>query len=541
MALAIDGSTPAVATQTNAATTTVSQTVTNPPNGALLYIRWSWNSQTGTDPTQPTITDNLGTPLAYTLIDWSHRGDGPTTDGQAADWWAVSNGSTLTITVTAGVSGSNNGGALSVTVLTGADTTTPIGAHGKSGSTSAASIAQNYTAQATGGWGFIADCDWDLKGAQTAGTGCTLSGGADGSADVGTLITYGFVRRSLADDSNGASNTLNVTLPATSTNLRWVYAEVLPSAGAAAPADGYQSAAFHPGRGPTRARFWKSPLSADPAVAANVAAENASASADAFDANVAITVNAEAAAAAVTGQDPTPTVAPAAENAAVAAASLDPNTAITVNAEVASASAAANDAVAALGVNAENALVTFTANDATVSTAAVTNAPAECATATAAGQDATAAVAALDTGATASATANNSSVTITVLAQVATATAAALDATVTTGLLVDAGVASAAAAANDAVSAIAASVEAAFVAAVANDPTLDIVGQLLNATGDATVTTRSTSTDAVSAGQTSTSASTATASSTPRSSAKYSSTSTVTSPATSTATVIDDG
>jgi len=40
--------------------------------------------------------------------------------------------------------------------MTGADTTTPAGAHGKSGSASAASIAQSYTAQSTGGWGFIA-------------------------------------------------------------------------------------------------------------------------------------------------------------------------------------------------------------------------------------------------------------------------------------------------------------------------------------------------------------------------------------------------
>lgn len=232
MALAIDGSSPAVATQTSAFTTTVTTASFTPPSGSLLLISWSWNSQASTDPSSPTITDNLGTHLTYTLIDWSHRADTPAADGQAAQWWAVvSSSAAMTITVTGGVASADNGGAIKVTVLTGADTVTPIGAHGKSGSTSASSIAQSYTATASNGWGFLADLDWDVKGAQTAGTGCT----SDGSANVGTLVTYGFHRRTTADDVSGNSNTLNVTLPGTSTNLRWAYAEVLPLAAASVP------------------------------------------------------------------------------------------------------------------------------------------------------------------------------------------------------------------------------------------------------------------------------------------------------------------
>src|SRR5207248_1500819 len=128
----------------------------------------------------------------YTLLDWQSRADSPTVDGQAAMWsTVVGTSAAMTITVT-----NNNGGfgelhqALRITVLTGADTTSPIGAHGKAGSASAASIAQNYTAQATGGWGFIAASDWDALPAMSAGTGCTL----DGSAVIPTnQLTYGFL------------------------------------------------------------------------------------------------------------------------------------------------------------------------------------------------------------------------------------------------------------------------------------------------------------------------------------------------------------
>lgn len=224
MAIAIDGSGPAIATQTNGATATVTTASFTPPAGSLLLIGWAGNSAPGVDPGSPSITDNLGAHLSYSLSDWSHLADSPTADGQAALWTAaVGTSSAMTVTVTNAASSGNRQAALKVWVLTGADTV--VGAHGKSGSISAASIAQNYTAQATGGWGFIADDDWDVKGAQSAGTGCT----SDGSADVGTAITYGFMRRTTADDVNGNSNTLNVTIPATSTGLRWAYIEIKPA------------------------------------------------------------------------------------------------------------------------------------------------------------------------------------------------------------------------------------------------------------------------------------------------------------------------
>lgn len=223
MALAIDASSPAIATQTNGATATVATASFTPPNNSLLLIRWAANSTSL--PAQPTIS---GGSLTYTLQDWKSKADTPTRDGQAACWIAsVATGASMTVTVTNQATSGFREAALRVVVLTGHNTSTPIGAHGKSGSASASSIAQTYTASATGGQGFISVADWDALSAMTAGTGCTL----EGSGTPGGAVTYGFVRRTSADDSTGVSNTLNVTVGGTSTNLSWVWAEVLPAAG----------------------------------------------------------------------------------------------------------------------------------------------------------------------------------------------------------------------------------------------------------------------------------------------------------------------
>lgn len=223
MALAIDASSPATATQTNGATATVVTASFTPPNNSLLLVRWAANSTSL--PSQPTIS---GGSLTYTLQDWKSKADTPTRDGQAACWIAqVSTGASMTVTVTNQASSGFREAALRVLVITGHNTSTPVGAHGKSGSASASSIAQNYTASATGGQGFISVSDWDALSAMTAGTGCTL----EGSATPGGAFTYAFVRRTSADDVNGNTNTLNVTVGGTSTNLSWVYAEILPAAG----------------------------------------------------------------------------------------------------------------------------------------------------------------------------------------------------------------------------------------------------------------------------------------------------------------------
>ncbi len=225
MALAISSATPSIATQTVGTTATVATGSFTPDIGALLLPLWSANSATGASPAAPSITDSLATHLAWLLNDWQSHADAPTVDGQAAAWWAFApNAASMTVTVTNGAASPDRQAALALQVITGADTRGPIGAHGKAGSASAASIAQSYTATRNDSWGFLVVCDWDLKGPMSAGAGTTLIG----SADIGTAITYGFFRRITPDGVAGATTTLNATLGATSTSVAWAWVEVLP-------------------------------------------------------------------------------------------------------------------------------------------------------------------------------------------------------------------------------------------------------------------------------------------------------------------------
>jgi hypothetical protein len=171
VALAIDASSPAVASGAGPIVTSAAFT---PPANSVLEIGWIGDSSGTT--TQPTITDTLGTPLTYTLTDWQSNADTPGVGGQAATWRAVVGGSPASMSVKITNNSGATTGAFKVWVLTGADTTTPIGAHGKSGSNSTASVSQSYTAQSTGGQGFIAVCDFAGIGNETAGTGCTVDG-----------------------------------------------------------------------------------------------------------------------------------------------------------------------------------------------------------------------------------------------------------------------------------------------------------------------------------------------------------------------------
>lgn len=212
---------------TSTATTTASFT---PPPNSLLLLLWSGNSAAGANPSAPTVTDSLGSPLTYTLGDWMSRADSPLSDGQVATWTAPVGASPVAMTVTVNNNAaSSRHAALQVLVLTGQNAT-PMGVHGKVGSTSATQIAQAYTATATLGQGFIVCTDWTAH-AFTAGMDCYVA--RPGSVGlIAGQITYGMFKRTVPDDVASQSNRLNVQVTGTATELSWAYIEILPAGGA---------------------------------------------------------------------------------------------------------------------------------------------------------------------------------------------------------------------------------------------------------------------------------------------------------------------
>lgn len=382
MPLAIDASSPAIATSAGITATTSSFT---PPANSKLLIGWSGNSDTGNPGSNPTITDNLGTHLTYTLGDFASHNDSPAASGMAATWVAeVGTSAAMTVSVTSPQNPNGSGTQVKVWVLTGADATTSYGAHGKVASTSQTNISQNYTAQRNGGWGFIVVNDWDATTAMSAGTGCT----SDGSA-INNGVTYAFMRRTTADDVSGNTNTLNVTRPASSTNIHWCYIEILPAESSDSPRllpanpIRFPGLSFQPWQG------YESAVSAD----VSVNAECATGIGAADNASVSIAVNAESATGTGTANDSGPSVASSAEPATGTGAADNASVAITVNAECATGTGTAGDGTPAIAVNAECATGTGTADDATVSTTSDVNASAECATGTGAADNLTISIA----------------------------------------------------------------------------------------------------------------------------------------------------
>jgi len=227
VALAIDASSPAVATNTSNTIKTVTTASFTPPDFSTVVALWCGNSTLNDNPPDPpAITDSLAPDLAYVAGDWQSRNVTPTVNGQTMAWGApVDTGAAMTVTVTSGTFASEFQSALQIQVLTGADPTTPVGAHGRGGSTSASAVAATFQATATDSWGFIAVTDWDALGSMTAGTGCTLI--ATGTIPT-TQISYGFFRRTTPDGVNGADTAMNVNLAGSSSNVSWSYIEIVP-------------------------------------------------------------------------------------------------------------------------------------------------------------------------------------------------------------------------------------------------------------------------------------------------------------------------
>lgn len=423
MALAIDASSPAVATQTNGATATVASASFTPPSGSLLLIQWCGNSTSL--PSAPTITDNLGAHLTYTSRGWQSRADSPTKDGQAAQWTApVATGAAMTVTVTNGASSGFREAALRITVLTGQDAS-PIGTNGKGGSASSGALAQSVAGTADGSQAFGAATDWDALGSMTAGTGCALNpAGATGTP--GGAVSYGFVKRSTADGTNGGSTTLNLTYAGTSTNIAFVYIEIKPAA-TGTNANAENAAGTAAADNAVVSIGAQSESSAGTGAADNAAAslrtgaENAAGTGAADNATITASGNAAAENATGTG---------AADSAAALIVALDGGAAGT---------GAANDGAAAVRCFAECATGTGAADNPSVDSGSNNAVPAECATGTGASDNATTTVTFSAGNATGTGTAPDPTGALACGTDVATGSGAASDPTVTTTTQASAG------------------------------------------------------------------------------------------------------
>lgn len=232
MTLAIDGSGPAAVNSTSTTVATIVTASFTPPANSLLLVLWGGNASSVSNvPANPTITDNLGTHLTYSLIQLANPttiGNTTQVGGQAAIWTAVVGASAaMTVTVTNQAVSGKRQQEMRVIVLTGADGTNPISSSGVGKTTTAVSaFSQSYTPARAGGSGFMVICDWNNNTSTepVAASGSTQSGGAVQS----TGITTAYVYRAVFDDVSGVSNSIGIGSWTSPDPCLWAWVNVQP-------------------------------------------------------------------------------------------------------------------------------------------------------------------------------------------------------------------------------------------------------------------------------------------------------------------------
>jgi len=226
MALAIDASTPVVATGTGTAITTVSFT---PPNGSLVVPMFGSNNSGATDTSISSMT-NTGTAITWTRrarknTNASSTG-GAGTNGGAEIWTGVGTGGAITVTANGVGSGTAFEKMLKVLVFTGADTASLANV---AAATSASGLPSVALASCLAGSYVIAmSSDWGAKGAGTAGTAQTI---IDESIVASQISLHSWRTTSVL--GAGGSQTMNLTAPAAE-QYNLVVLEVRDAGGGAA-------------------------------------------------------------------------------------------------------------------------------------------------------------------------------------------------------------------------------------------------------------------------------------------------------------------
>lgn len=230
MALAIDASSPAMASSATSLTITTAAFTT--PTDVFLLALVGRNGINATDDDTGTVS---GAGLTWTLagrksqVGAGQIAGGTGQPGCAEVWWAYS-ASALTAQTVSDARGANGAQhhALQVMVLTGAETTWggAIGATGANGALPSLATATT----AANAWMFSVVSDWAATGTSTVGSGQTRIN----DYSVSTQITVRFWRQTAATTTSGTSVTENLTAPSAE-QYNMLNVEVRPVAGAVTP------------------------------------------------------------------------------------------------------------------------------------------------------------------------------------------------------------------------------------------------------------------------------------------------------------------
>jgi hypothetical protein len=218
MALAIDASTPSRVTGTGATGLTGTTAAFNPPASALVACC----SGDGAPANTFSMTNN-GAALTWAEIATRNSGDTGGSSGVAAAFYALLGASRTAMTVTYNYSSSNDS-SMKLYVVTGADTSTPLGANTEGSSSSATTTTTAYTSTAANSFSFVVFNDFNAV---------AYSGSSDTTMDTGIIagqISFGSGYKSLG--AAGSSVTHNIQM-ASAPILNWVAFEIKPVGGAA--------------------------------------------------------------------------------------------------------------------------------------------------------------------------------------------------------------------------------------------------------------------------------------------------------------------
>jgi hypothetical protein len=213
--LALDPSTP-VTVKSNAQTLTTASFT--PPANSELYVVIGLNSNndnklasvTGGGLTYVKVA-SFGTELGNDTIAYLYTA-------------SIATSQVMAVSVVQQSTSSSKYAMLKVLVVTGADTTSPVGAVG-GGSGATGTINDAYTSTVSNSWGWLMYADWNQKVVPTAGPSQTVTD----SYSVSGEDTYALVEQNGVTPSSDSSVTMSTTAPTTGAQTAHLYFEMLPS------------------------------------------------------------------------------------------------------------------------------------------------------------------------------------------------------------------------------------------------------------------------------------------------------------------------